>query len=166
MASFPNRTRSSGPTATAAFPQRWSWPSSRVSGSARIELDAERVGDAALQLVRDLVAAAVCHDLTQLELEIEALLARWASIQVARDLPPAIRRELTVEVEVHLLDRVLAVHRVWPVSPAAIRSSDRTPWVRGAGARGRARRRSPTTATGAAFFLDAADSSRCRWARR
>src|SRR4029079_2606565 len=79
-------------------------------GSGLLGLEAERIRDAALELGGHLVAAPGRDHLAQLDLEVEAFRARRAPVQVPRDLPPPPDRDLTVQVVVHPVISVVAVH--------------------------------------------------------
>src|SRR5437667_4240476 len=91
-------------------------------GAAALSLDpdADCLGDPALQLGWNLVAAFRCDDLTQLDLEIEAVRTRRALVEMPGDRAPPPHRQLAVEVLVDANDRFVAVH-LFPLSP---------PWVR------------------------------------
>src|SRR5262249_25183596 len=112
-----------------------------------LDRDPDGLGDAALELGRHVVAALRRHDLAQLHLEVEALRARWALVEVAGDRTPAPDRELAVEVLVDANDRFVAVHRSPAIPPLGRRPGG-----------GPAPPRIPTTPSAAAFFLGAAGS--------
>ena len=75
---------------------------------------AECGGDAAPEVRRHLVTALERDDLPELDLEVEALRARGALVEVTGDGRPLVGGQLTVEVLVDALDGVLAVHTVIP----------------------------------------------------
>src|SRR5579859_2426472 len=80
--------------------------------------EAERISDPALQLGGDGVATAGRDDLAELDLEVEALRARRAPVEVSGDHPPPPDGELTVEVVIHPMERLFAIHpRAGPQSP-------------------------------------------------
>src|SRR5262252_6669225 len=112
-----------------------------------VDGDPDGVGDAALQVGRHLVTALRRHDLAQLHLEVEALRARRALVEMAGDRTPAPDRELTVEVLVDANDRFVAVHLSPAIPPLGLRPGG-----------GPAPPRTPTTPSGAAFFLGAGGS--------
>src|SRR5580765_7442510 len=108
------------------------------------------VGDALLQRVgHRLCALAGDHD-PQLRFEVEGLVARRAVVEVALDLRAALDRQLTIEVAVQLVQRVVAVSVSHQISDPWITRPSRAP------------PQTPTTSSGGLFFPGAACSSRYR----
>src|SRR5260370_5468930 len=70
----------------------------------------EGVGDSSLQLGGDGVATARRDHLAQFDLEVEALRARRAPVEVPGDDPAPPDGELTVQIGVHAMERLFAIH--------------------------------------------------------
>src|SRR5713226_6952283 len=70
----------------------------------------ERVGDSSLQLGWDGVATARRDHLAQFDLEVETVRARGTPVEMPGDDPPPPDGELTVQVGVHAMERLFAIH--------------------------------------------------------